>query len=52
MDPKILLEMYEKEMNQVLPYRWDWRGSLMAIGTMVMVVMVIVAIMFTIGGVW
>ena len=47
-----ILEIYEEEMSQILPIRWDWRGSLLAIGTMVMVVMVIVAIMFTIGGIF
>ena len=52
MDPKILLEMYHKEMNQVLPDKWDWKGSLLAIGSCVLVVLCVVAIMFTIGGVW
>ena len=44
-----LIEIYEEEMSQILPYRWDWRGSLLAIGTMVLVVLVVVAVMLTIG---
>jgi len=44
------LKIYEEEMSQILPYKWDWRGSLLAIGTMVMVVLVVVAVMLTIAG--
>ena len=42
------LKIYEAEMNQILPYKWDWRGSLLAVGTCVMVVLCVVAIMLTI----
>ena len=42
------IEIYEQEMRQVLPYRWDWCGLLKAIGTCVLVVLCVVAIMLTI----
>lgn len=45
-----MFKIYEQEMSQILPYRWDWRGSLLAIGTCVMVVLCVVAIMLTIAG--
>ena len=45
-------EIYEAEMCQVLPYKWDWRGSLLAIGTCVLAVLCVVAIMLTIAGVF
>ena len=44
------LEIYEKEMKQILPYKWDWRGSLLAVGTCVLAVLCVVAIMLTIAG--
>ena len=45
-----LLKIYEQEMCQVLPYRWDWRGALLAIGTCVLAVLCVVALMLTIAG--
>jgi len=44
------LKIYEQEMNQVLPYKWDWRGSLLKVGTCVLAVLCVVAIMLTIAG--
>ena len=45
-----LIEIYEEEMSQILPYRWDWRGSLLAIGSCILAVLVVVAVMLTIAG--
>jgi hypothetical protein len=45
-----IIEIYEQEMNEILPYKWDWRGSLLAIGTCVLTVLCVVAIMLTIAG--
>lgn len=45
-----ILKIYEKEMCQVLPYRWDWRGSLLAVCACLMVVLCVVVLMLAIAG--
>ena len=45
-----IIKIYEAEMSQVLPYKWDWRGSMLAIGTCVLAVLCVVALMLTIAG--
>ena len=44
------LKIYEQEMNQVLPYKWDWRGSLLAVCACLMVVLCVVVLMLAIAG--
>ena len=38
------------EMSQVLPYKWDWRGALLAVCACGMVVLCVVVLMFAIAG--
>ena len=45
-----IIKMYEAEMSQVLPYKWDWRGSLLAGCACLMVVLCVVVLMLAIAG--
>ena len=46
------LEIYEQEMCRILPYRFDWRGSMLAIGTMALCVIGVVVGMLAMAGVF
>ena len=43
-------KIYEQEMNQILPYKWDWRGALLAVCACGLVVLCVVVLMLAIAG--
>ena len=43
-------KIYEQEMNQIFPYKWDWRGAMLAVCACLMVVLCVVVLMLAIAG--
>ena len=53
MDIELIHNIHQEIDREIamMPYKLDWRGALLAIGSCVMVVLCVIAIMLTIAGV-